>query len=78
MNLIVDNTDRNRTPLLLLMLLQVKVTGQLEQVLVPQPDRAAEFLPVSNAVVMFIVGISVVLLMYAHPSPLSFWLDFKN
>jgi hypothetical protein len=69
MNLTVDNIDKSRNPLRLLMVQQVRATGRLGQVLAPQPDKAVEFLPVYNAAVLHLVGISVELLMYVHPLP---------
>ncbi|PCG95942.1 Hypothetical protein PENO1_070820 [Penicillium occitanis (nom. inval.)] len=70
MNLTVDNIDKNRNPLPLLMVQQVRAIGRLDQVLAPQPDKAVEFLLVYNAAVLLLVGISVELLMTAsHQNP---------
>lgn len=71
MNLTVDNIDKSRNHLPLLMAQQVRATGRLDQQLALLPDKAVEFLVVYNAAALLLAGTSVELLMYVHTPSFS-------
>lgn len=77
MNLTADNIDKGRNPLHLLMVRRERATGRLDQVLAPYPRKTAVFL-LGCAAVLLLVGISVELLMYIHPSLYFFGLFFER